>query len=218
MHGATTRADIEILILWNIHTKVPHTHESIHRYHLAFNWFLFLKCNVSCFHHDSNVIHIKLIKSCSLQSWNLLRINDGTFYGIVCHLNPTGLNIMELIQRIYSLKSWFDGVHMYSVQCAPFCIEIYKTTTFYVRCTTHQAHALNKTGKHFCCMYRWWVSCTRCLPDSSELNDRKIKLNINLAKQYECVWLGLDIAGTVCIAYRKAFADAAHSNRLLCMA
>lgn len=56
------------------------------------------------------------------------------------------------------------------------------------------------------------------LPDSSELNDRKIKLNINLAKQYECVWLGLDIAGTVCIAYRKAFADAAHSNRLLCMA
>lgn len=29
-----------------------------------------------------------------------------------------------------------------------------------------------------------------------------------------CVRLGLNIAGTVCIAYRKAFADAAHSNRL----
>lgn len=116
MHAATTRADIEILILWTF-TQKYHTY--INPY-IDIIWrlidFFFLKCNVSCFHHDSNVIHIKLIKSCSLQSWNLLRINDGTFYGIVCHLNPTGLNIMELIQRIYSSKSWFVGTC--TVQCS----------------------------------------------------------------------------------------------------
>lgn len=111
-------------------------------------------------------------------------------YGSSAHnLNPTDFNTKKLTRSIcYGRKSWPNNVFL-SVKWTP---------------STQSSHA-GGGSNGACCICQWWIA--KFLPDSNEQNDRKIKLNINLVKQYECLRVVAHWKWRH--AYRKASADIA---------